>query len=117
MQQDRGRSPSTATRARTEVPAQRRVARRVPAQSPQAVLLAVVRDALEPHWSPTESAQRLRTEVSSEVGVLRQARVRLRAATTERITVSQARALATLNLAIHHGEDDTEVRGDGGATP
>lgn len=80
---------------------QRRVARRVPAGSPQWVLLQVVRDVLSPAWAPASSALRLVREVR-DPRVLRQARALLRLTPGERITLIQARVLATLNLAIKH---------------
>ena len=83
---------------------QRRVARLVRAGSPQWVLLQVVRDVLSPAWAPASSALRLVSQVR-DPGVLRQARALLRLAPGERITLIQARALATLNLAITHLDD------------
>ncbi|HET9646893.1 MAG TPA: hypothetical protein VFP34_01520 [Microlunatus sp.] len=54
---------------------------------------------LDPSWSPAASAHRLIGHAVDEE-VLRHARTCLRIATDERTTLSQARALATLNIAL-----------------
>jgi hypothetical protein len=85
----------------------RRVARLVPAQSPQWVLLQVMREVLDPSWAPGVSALRVLEQVH-DPQALRHARARLRLASRERTTLSQARALATLNLAINRLDDEDD---------
>lgn len=83
----------------------RRVARLVPAQTPQWVLLLVMREVRTPAWAPEPVAQRLLAKVRSP-DTVRLARVLLRRASRERVTLSQVRALATLDLAIGHLDED-----------
>lgn len=90
-------------------PLPRRVARTVPAGTTEAVLLHVLREALDPGWTPLGAAHRLLERVHGDLRALRVARARLAAAANGGITVSQARALATLNIAIA----DLEEREDG----
>jgi hypothetical protein len=99
-----------APRRSPELP--RRIARLVPAQSPPWVLLHVVREVRDPAWTPAAAARRIRERVQ-DPGALRLARARLRVLGGERVTLSQARALATLNLAISDleaGQDEPEDR-------
>lgn len=79
-------------------------ARRIPAGSPQWVLLHLVRDALSPAWTPAVAAERLLDHVESREA-MRLARIRLQQVGANRATLVQARALATLNLAINRFED------------
>lgn len=84
-------------------PSHRRIARLLPAGSPQWTLLKVMREVRTPSWTPQSSAVRLANEVG-DGRALRNARVRLRLAGIERTTMTELRALATLNLAINHCE-------------
>ncbi|MEU0313296.1 hypothetical protein [Nocardioides sp. NPDC006273] len=94
-------------------PSQRRIARLLPAGSPQWTLLKVMREVRTPSWTPQSSAVRLANQVG-DGRALREARVRLRLATIERATITELRALATLNLAINHFET-TNAAGQVGA--
>lgn len=82
---------------------QRRIARLLPAGSPQWALLTVMREARTPSWMPLSSAVRVANQVG-DVRALREARARLRLASIERASLAELRALATLNLAISHHE-------------
>jgi hypothetical protein len=92
------------------VPGPRRMARRVPVRSAQSALVLVMREVMKAAWQPATAAARLLNEVP-DLAVLRLARSRVRIASLERATVFQARALATLNLAITELED--RLRGPG----
>ena len=83
---------------------QRRSARLIPADSPQWVVVHALREALSPAWTPDTAADHLLERVGG-CEVLRLARLRLRRLGAQRMTVLQARALATLNLAITRRED------------
>jgi hypothetical protein len=76
------------------------VARRIAPRSTQGVLLRVVREVLDPQWSLGPAARALAEHVGSDLEPLRAARVHLLAATLDRATLTQAKALATLNVAI-----------------
>ena len=92
----------------------RRVARTIVSQSPQGVVLHVVRDALAPGWSLASSSRRLIDYVKGDVSILQRARERLLASMRERVTMCQTRALATLDEAIETIERSGRVsRGDG----
>ena len=92
---------------------QHRTARLVPSRSVQAVLARVIRDVLAPGWTPPRAARHLVEGFEDDAPLLRRARSRLRAAATaDRMTRVQARALATLDLAI----DDVQGRALDGST-
>lgn len=91
----------------------RRIARLVPARSAQAVLMHVVREARAPDWSPSTAAGRIEDYVRGELTALLQARSRLRAITEHKPTLVQARAIATLNMAIHRVLDLPDAEQDG----
>jgi hypothetical protein len=100
--------PSTVSNVQTAPgspggPSQRRIARLLPAGSPQWTLHKVMREVRTPSWTPQSSAVRLANEVG-DGRALREARARLRLAGIERTTMTELRALATLNLAINHYE-------------
>ena len=76
-----------------------RSVRVIPACSPQWVVLFVMREALCPDWAPASAAARLLDHVRDPY-VLRHARGRLQKVIGERTTLHEARAVATLNLAI-----------------
>jgi len=77
------------------------------------VVLHLLRDVLDPSWAPGPAADRLATRVH-DAEVLRHARARLRGVTAQRTTVWQARALATLNMAITKVEDGQAPHGEDG---
>lgn len=95
-------SPTVAPRALATCP--RRSARLIPAGSPQWVLLHLIRETLNPGWTPSAAADHLLEHVES-CHAMRVARARLRQVDSQRATLLQARALATLNLAINRFED------------
>lgn len=84
----------------------RRELRVLPAQSPQWVLVEVMREVLDPAWAAGTSAERLAGRVH-DAQSLRRARARLRTASRERTTGTQQRALTTLDLAIEALEGTT----------
>lgn len=83
----------------------RRVARTVPAGTAEAVLLHVVREALDPAWTPLTAARHLTEQVHGDLRAMRAARARLLEVANGGATVPQARALAALNIAIAELED------------
>lgn len=108
-------SPDHAVlRADGIAPAGRAFRRLVPARSPQWVVVWVLRSALAPDWTPTVAAAALVDRIPDPV-VLRDARRRLRSVTRHRSTVHQARALATLNLALDLAMQPTEDDGNSGS--
>jgi hypothetical protein len=92
--------------------ASRRV-RLIPARSSQWVVLYVMRDALHPDRIPASTAARLLLDQVPDPVVLRHARARLRNIISEHATVPEARAVATLNLAIARLEDDSQHNAQG----
>jgi len=82
----------------------RRSVRVIPACSPQWAVLYVMREALRPEWAPAPAAARLLDHVHDPF-VLRHARGRLQKVIGEHATLHEARAVATLNLAIGRLED------------
>ena len=105
----RGPPPASARSAST-TNAVRRVVRRVTPRSAHGVLLRVIQEVLDPRWSPARAARALVSHVEGEVGPLRGARALLLAPTVDRATVSRARALVTLNLAIAQIEAAADER-------
>lgn len=100
--------PATASTMQTAPgphggPSHRRIARLLPAGSPQWTLHKVMREVRTASWTPQTAAVRLAHEVK-DGRALREARARLRMAGMERATMTELRALATLNLAINHYE-------------
>lgn len=73
--------------------------RMVPARSPQWVVVWVLRSVVDPDWMPASAAAEL-VERIPDPAVLRRAHAQLRSVTRHRSTVRQARAIATLNLAL-----------------
>lgn len=71
----------------------------LPARSPQWVVVWTLRSVLDPGWVPEAAAAGLIEQVP-EAEVLRRALAQLRSVTRQRSTVRQARAIATLNLAL-----------------
>jgi hypothetical protein len=98
----------TAEETTGDLPQQRRVARRVPNQSPQRTLQLVMHEVMQASWQPAVAAARVLAHVH-DLHVLRVVRARVRLAGLDRATLSQARALATLNLAITQLEDGAET--------
>ena len=96
------RAGATRGSASSEPPgyAVRRHSRRVAPRSTQGVLLRVIREVLDPNWTPAEAARAIVAQVGGELGPLRGARERLLAGSSDRSSVSHARALATIDLAI-----------------
>ena len=82
----------------------RRSARLIAHGSPQWVLLGLLHEVRSPSWTPDGAAAVLLDQVDS-CEAMRLARDRLRHIEPYRPTLVQARALATLNLAIHRLED------------
>ena len=103
MQVVRQNSKAVQTGTSTRNLSQRRVARLLPAGSPQWALLTVMREVRTPSWTPLSSAVRVANQVG-DGRALREARARLRLASIERASLAELRALATLNLAISHSE-------------
>jgi hypothetical protein len=98
----------TAEGTTAVLPRQRRVARRVPNQSPQRTLQLVMHEAMQASWQPAAAAARVLAHVQ-DLHVLRVVRARVRLAGLDRATLSQARALATLNMAITQLEDGADT--------
>lgn len=103
LQLTRQHAKAVQTGTSTRNLSQRRVARLLPAGSPQWALLTVMREVRTPSWTPLSSAVRVANQVG-DVRALREARARLRLASIERASLAELRALATLNLAISHYE-------------
>jgi hypothetical protein len=80
----------------------------VPARSPQWVVVWVLRSAVDPDWIPASAAAEL-VERIPDPTVLRRARVQLRSVTRHRSTVRQARAIATVNLALDLAAEQREA--------
>ncbi|MFF0342746.1 hypothetical protein [Kribbella sp. NPDC004875] len=80
--------------------------RLLPAQSPEWVIVQVMRDAQGPEWTPASAADRLVDRIP-DPRVLRHARAHLRTIAGRRVTIHRLRAVATLNLAIHRLEHDS----------
>lgn len=76
-----------------------------PVRSPQWVIVQVLRDALEPNWTPMSAATHL-VDRAPDPHMLRHTRARLRVTASRRTTVHRLRALATLSLAISRLEDN-----------
>ena len=72
----------------------------LPAPSPKGVVLRVVRSAMAEEWTPFAAADDLVSYVDDDVRLLEIARARIHACVLDSSTVMQARALATLNVAI-----------------
>jgi hypothetical protein len=90
---------SSLPRRRSEVTS-RRVVQMVPAGTSAAVVVHLIRIVMDPDWSPAQAAADVAEHVRGDVALLRQARLRLLQCTRFRSTLAEARALATVNLAI-----------------
>jgi hypothetical protein len=77
-----------------------RAVRRVPPRSVRGVLIRVVHEARSPDWSAVAAGQALAAHVEGDVRRLRAARVHLLVASSDRPTVCDERALATIDVAI-----------------
>jgi hypothetical protein len=86
----------------------RRAARLAAPGSVDAVLVLVIHEVLAPSWTAAMAAQTVLEQVGGNSSALRSARNQIRKGLHDPITVSQARALATLNVAI------AEAEGSGG---
>jgi hypothetical protein len=62
--------------------------------------MRALRDVREPDWTPVKAGRALVAHVDGNLSLLRSARVHLIVATLDRRTLSAARALAALNVAI-----------------
>jgi hypothetical protein len=78
-------------------------------ESPQSVLIHVLRQVMEPSWAPGSAAEQLLGEVQDPL-VLRQARALLRIVTRRRVITAHLRAYATITLAMNRLEDDRRAR-------
>lgn len=87
---------SRAGRERTII----RAVRRVSPRSAQGVLLRVVREVRDPGRSLVTAGHALVAHVDGDPAPLRAARVYLLAATLDRRSLTDARALASINVAI-----------------
>ena len=88
--------PSVQRGTRTVIRSVRRVAPRSTAE----VLLRAAREVRDPRWSPAGAGHALVAHVGGETGPLRAARVHLLAATLDRRTRAESRALASIDAAI-----------------
>lgn len=88
---DRCRQLSLPSQARTTLPT----------RTPKGVVLRVVRSAMSADWAPYDAADELVAYVAGDARLLEIARARVQTCTQCASTVMQARALATLNLAIN----------------
>jgi hypothetical protein len=77
-----------------------RTVRRVAPRSAQGVLLRAAREARDPCWSLVPAAQALVAQVGGDLTPLRTARVHLLAVTLDPWALSEARALASIDVAI-----------------
>ena len=92
---------STATAQGARVPSQHDPRpSTLPTRSPKGVVLRVVRSAMAADWAPFAAADELVTYVDGDVRLLEVAQSRIQACSSGTTTVMQARALATLNVAI-----------------
>jgi hypothetical protein len=62
--------------------------------------MRVLRDVRDPEWSAVKAGRALVSHVDGDLSLLRSARVHLIVATLDRRTLTAARALAALNVAI-----------------
>ncbi len=83
----------------------RRVVQVVPAGTSSEVVVHLIRAAIDPDWRPSDASAVVIDHVAGDVALLRQARVRLLQCTRFRTTLAEARALATVNLAISSLEE------------
>lgn len=74
-------------------------------ESPQLVLIHVLRQVMEPSWAPGPAAEHLLCRVEDPL-VLRQARALLRIVTRRRVIPAHLRAYATITMAMNRLEDD-----------
>jgi hypothetical protein len=96
-------SPPPLPRHRSDLDGTR--VRVVPAGTSSAVVVQLIRTAMRPSWSPSDASEVVLQHAHGDLALLRQARLRLRQATRFRTTLAEARALATVNLAISRLED------------
>lgn len=94
--------PSSRT-SRTARP--RRVAEVVPSHSARALVHQAIKDARRPDWSVLSSAHRLVRRARGDARTLRLARGRLRRHTPRNLSQWQARALASLIVAVAEAEE------------
>lgn len=73
----------------------------LPTRSPKGVVLRVVRSAMSADWAPYSAAEELVRYVDGEGQLLEVARARIEACIVSSATLMQARALATLKVAIN----------------
>jgi hypothetical protein len=98
----------TRTRERADLGSQR-VSRVVPDGTSSAVVVHLMRTAMHPDWSPSDASTVVVEHARGDLVLLRQARLRLRQSTRFSSTLAEARALATVNLAISSLEDAVEA--------
>lgn len=77
----------------------------IPAGTSSAVVVHLIRMAMHPAWSPSDASAVVVEHAHGDLALLRQARLRLWQCTQFRTTLAEARALATVNLAISSLED------------
>ncbi|HET9649018.1 MAG TPA: hypothetical protein VFP34_12435 [Microlunatus sp.] len=87
----------------------------VSVRSPEWVIANVMDLVREPSWCPASAARMVCQQIDDEAE-LRRARLWLRMTVAERMTLSQARALATLNVAINSAEDASATTAVDGLT-
>jgi hypothetical protein len=83
----------------------RRVAEVVPSHSARALVHQAIKDARRPDWSVLTSAHRLVRRARGDARTLRLARSRLRRHTPRDLSTWQARALASLIVAVAEADD------------
>ena len=90
--------------------ASRRLARTIPGGTSAAVVVHLIRTAMHPGWTPAAASASAVTYAQGDLALLRLTRLRLRQSTRFRSTLAEARALATVNLAISSLEDEVSTR-------
>jgi hypothetical protein len=84
----------------------RRLVRTVPGGTSAALVVHLIRTAMQPGWTPAAASTAVVTYAQGDLALLRLTRLRLRQSTRFRSTLAEARALATVNLAISSLEDE-----------
>lgn len=104
-------APATGPRRSSPVRDRRGVP--LPTRTPKGVVLRVVRSAMAADWRPFDAAASLLGYVDGNIRLLEVARARVLACVSGSPTVVQARALATLNVALGRARADREEPDDG----
>lgn len=87
-----------------------RSVRRVAPRTTRGVLMRVLRDVRDPGWSLATAAQALVGQVDGDLAPLRSARIHLLVASLDHRTLADARALATIEVAIAEVEAQQRQR-------